>query len=489
MKAYKIVIFIFLILGGLAFICRAFPKEGISVCGILFEFPSLTEVLDVPSAKEDDLQLEPELTPEQLMQQRLDALKTAKENEFLDYCAHNPARIYFPSHETTYLDDFFDALEQADKKALRIMHYGDSQLECDRITGNLREEFQAKFGGSGVGLIPAVQTIATYTLGQTASPEGISRKLIYGPTEMRASHNRYGVMGQMARVDGNAYFTFSTRGGKDYEHAQTFSEVTLWAQGNVSARITTADTTIQLVTQDTIGVRMFKAHLPRTVRKASLAVSGNMDIYGILLDGKKGVSVDNIPMRGCSGTMFNRISAETLSPFYTQENVRLIILQYGGNSVPYLKNKKGIENYKKNLCKQIAYMKAQAPKSKFLFIGPADMATSIKGKMQTYPQMEEVVKAIREAANESGIAFWDLYASMGGYGSMVKWVDARPQLAGPDYIHFTPKGARKVSHMLFETIQLYYKFYRFRTGKDKVVLPEDSIQKNDSLRNDTIRKG
>jgi len=42
---------------------------------------------------------------------------------------------------------------------------------------------------------------------------------------------------------------------------------------------------------------------------------------------------------------------------------------------------------------------------------------------------------------------------MGGTGSMVEWVNARPQLAGPDHIHFTPRGARKVAEALVEALQ------------------------------------
>jgi lysophospholipase L1-like esterase len=37
---------------------------------------------------------------------------------------------------------------------------------------------------------------------------------------------------------------------------------------------------------------------------------------------------------------------------------------------------------------------------------------------------------------------------MGGYNSMPAWVANDPALAGPDHIHFTPKGARQVGEWL-----------------------------------------
>jgi len=52
------------------------------------------------------------------------------------------------------LNKFFTALKKADKKQIRIAHYGDSTLEGDLISSDLRELFQEKFGGKGVGMVP-----------------------------------------------------------------------------------------------------------------------------------------------------------------------------------------------------------------------------------------------------------------------------------------------------------------------------------------------
>ncbi|MCA1746491.1 MAG: hypothetical protein LC655_02245, partial [Bacteroidales bacterium] len=56
------------------------------------------------------------------------------------------------------LTRFFSAAEQAGKKGelLRILHYGDSQIENDRMTSLLRYRFQKVFGGSGCGMVPAI---------------------------------------------------------------------------------------------------------------------------------------------------------------------------------------------------------------------------------------------------------------------------------------------------------------------------------------------
>ena len=477
MKIGHIVCFIFSVIGLLALVAYFFPQEGVAIGGMQLRFPTLAEVLQAGEEEiPTDTIPEDTLTTEELMQLRMDALKAEKESEFITYCQTSPARIYMPGDSVAYFDPFFDALETVRERPMRIMHYGDSQLEGDRITSVLREAFQGKFGGSGVGLVPAVQTIGTYTLSQTAMPEDLARHLVYGPKEMRLDGNGYGPMGQTATVDGTATFRFTTRMRDTYPCASRFSRLTLLASRPVEAFATMGGDTLSLE-ESPAGERLYfyTARLGGARTTVTLTVGGQADIYGILLDGAGGVSVDNIPMRGCSGTIFTSIGAATLAPFFKEKNVRLVILQYGGNSVPYLKDEEGIAAYARSLKRQIEYLKKLVPAdTRFLFIGPSDMSTSVEGEMQTYPLLPRVVEALKQAADESGIAYWDLYAAMGGRNSMMKWVDSH--LAGPDYVHFTPKGARHVGNMLYETLEFYHKFYRFRTGKDRLKLSADSTE-------------
>ncbi len=73
----------------------------------------------------------------------------------MTYCETNAARIYMPGDNIDYLDPFFDALEAARERPVRIMHYGDSQLEGDRISSVLRESVprtvRRKWRGVGTG--------------------------------------------------------------------------------------------------------------------------------------------------------------------------------------------------------------------------------------------------------------------------------------------------------------------------------------------------
>lgn len=478
MKPRNTVLFILCVLAGLITLSITLPHEGIDLWGMHLRFPSIHDV--VADTEEEDFSEEVrQLTPEEIMENRLAALNAEKMDEFMDYCQTNPARLYLPQDSVNYLDAFFDKMEDAPNHHLRIMHYGDSQLECDRITSFLRQEFQDEFGGMGVGLIPALQSVPTYTISQSISPEwAVSQTMPYGPSDMRGSHKDYGIMTKCTHVNDSTTIQIRGVGGKDYSHSVSFSKVTIITRSEAMLYLYANNSSQPLTLQQSGGLCFYTARLQGSASRATISCSGEADILGIQLDGNKGVNIDNIPMRGCSGNEILTINRGTLAPFFQRENVGLIILQFGGNTVPSMSRNR-LSGYKQQVQRLIHLCQELEPEAKILFIGPADMATSIDGRMQSYPIMQELVDTLRTGANEAGAAFWDMYSAMGGKGSIIKWVEARPQLAGGDYVHFTPLGAKKMAHMLYETLQFYYKFYRFRTGKDAIT--KEDVERQDSL--------
>ena len=71
------------------------------------------------------------------------------------------------------LDNFLAALRQtkADGSPVRIAYFGDSMIEGDLITSDLRNSLQVAFGGSGVGYVPIHTVAADFreTIHETAS--------------------------------------------------------------------------------------------------------------------------------------------------------------------------------------------------------------------------------------------------------------------------------------------------------------------------------
>ncbi|MCQ2345216.1 MAG: GDSL-type esterase/lipase family protein [Paludibacteraceae bacterium] len=326
----------------------------------------------------------------------------------------------------------------ADSTTVRVMHYGDSQIEEDRITCIIRRHLQERYGGGGVGLIPLHQTIPTQTLRQRLTMNeavqtaagGPTRYLVYGPKNMRRPDgNRYGPMGQVAIMDdsltlGSETLSLQMTPISNAKHTERyFNRIHVFAEQD--SIINVRDSSTQYI----------------------LALNGKHEIYGISLETKKGVIVDNIPMRGCSGYIFTQINRDQLVRFYRDTHTRLIILQYGGNMMPYLESGKGIDSYVSELRRQVEYLKSCAPEAAFLFIGPSDMLRMSEGEWTSYSRVPALDSALSQMAREAGIAYWSLYQAMGGEGSMKEW--QAKGWAGSDGIHFSKQGAEHAGELLW----------------------------------------
>ena len=486
MKPIRILLFIFSVILILGVAWYFFPAEGLAVGKHSLRFPSYEEDL-APEKEEVDVDAvlnrvnkSFEMTCSDNL---LDSLRF-----FRSYLKDNPNRIYLPNDDYTYFDPLFYQLEHANEegKTYRIMHYGDSQIEMDRITSVLRQKLQELFGGSGPNMIPAIQPVSTISVTQNAS--NLTRYMVYGDAA-RASHNRYGVMSQFGQVRGTGSISFTrTSHSQSFEKAKEISSVSVLLGKNSKSftAILKCDTLApdakMLPACDSVSLITWI--LPTNVKHGTITFKGNAEIYAVLLDGEAGVAIDNVALRGCSGTIFTRINENTLRQSFDLLNTRLIIMQFGGNRMPGISSTKNIPPYIAELEKQIQYMKRVAPKATFLFIGPADMGKSYGGKMGTWKNLPELNDSLRALALRNDMAYWDMFNVMGGEGSMAQWVKHKPPMAGPDYVHFTYRGAQEIGSDLAKSFTTYYDFYKLRqhVPSEKVIEFINLDQKEDSLR-------
>jgi lysophospholipase L1-like esterase len=155
---------------------------------------------------------------------------------------------------------------------------------------------------------------------------------------------------------------------------------------------------------------------------------------------------------------------------YAHLNPDLIILEFGGNVMPYIKDEKQAIEYGNWFKSQVNRLKSLNPNAAFIVIGPGDMSIKDKTAFVTYPNLEFVRDALKDASLSTGCMFWDMYEVMGGKNSMPKWVNADPSLAASDYIHFTPLGAKKIGEEFYDNlIRMYNKYKGKVTPKTEVL--------------------
>jgi len=481
MKTIRTLLFIFSIIVILCLGWYFFPAEGLAIGGRTLRFPSYAE--DISNATKPTVDVDRVLnTVDKSFEMTCSDNILDSMRFFRSYLKENPNRIYLPDNDYTYFDTLFLQLEQAQRqgKTFRIMHYGDSQIEMDRISSVLRQKLQEFFGGSGPSMIPAIQPVGTISVSQNA--DNLDRYTIIG-NNLRAPHNRYGVMAQFGQVVGSGSIKFvKTSNSNAFEKAKEITKVSVLL-GRTSKGFTAAlrcdgksYKTKTLPAKKSVSLITWE--LPTEVAKGTLTFKGNAEIYAVLLDGKPGVAVDNVPLRGCSGTIFTRINEEVMRQSFDLLDTRLIIMQFGGNYMASIKSTKVISKYMTDLERQIRYLHRVAPEARILFIGPSDMGRTTKLFL---PELND---SLRVMSQRNHVAYWDMFNVMGGKGSMAQWVKHNPPLAGPDHIHFTFRGAQEIGTYLTRSFTTYYDFYKLRkhVPSDKVIefinldAAEDSIR-------------
>jgi len=478
----KILIFLIGCFTCLALISIVFPSRGIVVQGkTILRFPTWESVFDAEQEKADIT----DILAMEVLEDTIQAPVPVKVDLSKYHGAIMPdsgieISVFLEMQDSTLLDNFFAALRQAgnEGKNVRIMHYGDSQIEVDRITGYVRGRLQANFGGSGPGYL-SIMPVAEAMAYNNSWSAGWERYTAFTAKDKRVLHRSFGPAAAISRyapvADSNTVF--------DIHYNAWLKIVNTKKAGGRLANISTArlyygnlmsPVSVEvyadgaLVKQDSLRLNgsMHSIDIDLSVSPANLEYkfSGNdsPDFYGISLEGNPGVLMDNLALRGSSGDFFNRLDLNQLNTFYDHVGVDLFILQFGGNTLPYLRDAAHASSYAASVAAQIRTLKRLCPEACVVFIGPSDKGIKEGIGYVSHPLISSLNDALKSAVMAEGAAYYDMYAAMGGNNSMTAWVDAG--LAGSDYTHFSPQGAKKIAVLFYHALVMEYNNYIIRNN-------------------------
>ncbi len=458
-----------------------FPKNGITFeSGMVIRYPSfsslffekkiektdISNIINLADAEEKALDLDT-TAGVKTDEKKLAIAKFAKVDTSLKLIT----TIQYKNSERTAMFNFFNSLANIDNedKSIRILHYGDSQIEGDRISDYIRLKLQSQFGGEGPGLI-SFMPVTPSVVNKISWSTGWDRYIVFAGKDKRVKHNNFGALAHITRFNNYLKVTDTTQyksawvkivtsksaGAQAaaykkiklfYGGAQTKTHIELFENG-------TLNNSDSLLVGGNFNVKEFVLNQGALLQEFKFKGKDSPDFYGVSLEGNKGVMVDNFGLRGSSGTFFNQINFIQLKQFYDYLNTKLIILQFGGNALPYITSKEQADAFGGYLKAQISIIKKLAPQASVLVIGPADMSVKVGVDYETHPQLEDLRDAIKKAAFDSDCAFFDMYSCMGGKNSMLSWVEQG--IGAKDYIHFSPAGARKIAVLLYSSLMNDY---------------------------------
>ncbi|MDA3953942.1 MAG: hypothetical protein PF485_09860 [Bacteroidales bacterium] len=505
MKPHKILLFLISIFIIVSLLSLVFPKNGIFIGNnILLKFPDIRASLTPDESKyadiseileyhqsdieenidqlasdtiiefSDSLTVPDSLTAE-IITDSISRNDTTIANNYVQQPGTIRQKLEYPDGNSKVLYSIFNHLNnlKTSGELIRILHYGDSQIEGDRITSYIRNELQKQFGGSGIGLFTPVLIKGTNISMQHQLDGNWERFTMQSIKKGNIYHKRLGALMSFGRfapdnINKNTFCAGEINLKKSnitYLKTRKFKQCRVFYGYNEHpfiAELKYKDKTLDAeLISASYQLNTLKWDIDGALDEITISFKGEAspDIYGIALDDNSGVAVDNIPLRGSSGTDFTRTDLAFLRSMYQELNTKLIILQFGVNLVPY--ETKDYTYYEKQFYKQLKTLKGLRPDINIIVIGVSDMARNNNGKLESYPNIEKIRKAQRNAAFKAECAFWDMYAAMGGKNSMPAWASTTPPLAKTDYTHFTWKGSVVISKMFYEAfIHDYYEYLK-----------------------------
>lgn len=378
------------------------------------------------------------------------------------------------------MDKFYAALGQSHSRPVRVAYFGDSYIEGDILTMDLRALLQQKFGGKGVGFVEIACVSSDFRRSVTSRRNNWNRYhanergrgfkanlqslagsyFIPSGTatyELRCQNSVYGNL--LSQVDeATVFFTpgsglninYSFNGGESQSlfsngtasAPQTYDEVVEVMDSDSTVSYKTVTRTVETAQQGAGNV--VAKSVNGNINRFNMTVTGGHGsrFYGVALDGRNGVAVDNFSMRGSGGQHLGGIPVETLRGFASVRPYDLIVIHYGLNVAN--EKQKDYGGYTGQLGKVIDLMKQAFPHASILVVSMGDRdKRGSDGQMHTMGGVKEMVSYERKMASDHHVAFWNLYEAMGGDGSLAKMTEKKQ--ANLDYTHINFAGGRHPS--------------------------------------------
>lgn len=329
----------------------------------------------------------------------------------------------------------------ASRRTVRVAFVGDSYIEADIFTQDVRSRLQSQYGGSGVGYVNMYSEFPGFRRSVRQSGDG----WLVSVAGKKGYKNTYAWLSeQYATPKGSSSATARYVGTNKVPHAASWSRSTIayWAPsgGTLKTRlnasgewaITTADPA------DALRTLTIPADSAAT-REFAVTLSPGITALGVWLDAATGVAVDCMSSRGFSGVTLRDVNPEVCRSLTAAGlGYDLIVLEFGINAMQA--GKTDYSAYSRLMVKVIDHVRECYPSAQILFMGVGDRGEKRGSEIKSMPAAPAMVAAQRDAARKARILFWDTREAMGGDNAIVAWANANPPRANKDYIHLNHHG-------------------------------------------------
>ena len=377
--------------------------------------------------------------------------KAPLKKQLLDY-----VKIEDFSLEGEALSPFFNSLRnEKELRSIRIGVLGDSFIEGDIFTSDLRALLQNKYGGSGVGFVPLSSRVSKFrkTLSHTHTGWKTYSQVYY----KKADCSLFPLSGVYFKPVDDAFTSMK------FNKIDKVKNVTILLKNTQPTALSTSlnggeITSHNLLPSDSI--QFIDLHNDE-IKSVSLSVNqaDGFTGFGLFAGSNKGVYVDNFSVRGSSGSVLTTIDTQLSHQLSERFPYDLLIVQFGLNVVT--QDGERYPNYTRLMTSAINHLKKCYPSVPILVMSVGDKGEKqADGTVATHAGILPLIKAQRNAAQKTGSLFWSTFDAMGGQNSMSSFVSHNPPMAAKDFTHINYLGGKKIANEFYKSLIKESKRYK-----------------------------
>ena len=349
---------------------------------------------------------------------------------------------------------FYQKLDSAkhNNKKIRIAYFGDSFVEGDEVTDEIRLRLQALFGGTGIGFVPVQSGVAGLYSQIKLNGNG------WTDYNFRDNPNKYplGLTGHLFYSTNNSTVDFTPK------YKTPTSDVKLYygrMPANANLYVVKNGQSEAVKTDGNNMINEAVLNRSSSINSLSLATTHeNIPVYGVSFEDKQGVYLDNYSFRGNTSIPTQQITKEVMQQLNSYLHYDLIIIHYGINAVEH--DKEEFEWFENSMHTVIQNMKRGFANVPILIVSTSDIGYKYDDKYSTEHGVPIMVATQRAIAKRHRVAFWNLYQSMGGENTITNWVEGETVLANKDYTHVNSKGAKRIGDLFFDKLMASKVYYQ-----------------------------
>ena len=349
--------------------------------------------------------------------------------------------------ENQGMEELYDKLLTG--KSVRIAFMGDSFVEGDILTADLRELLQDTFKGGGAGFAPMASPFTAYrqTIKTTAkgwTPYNImQRKTTPGPL-----NGDFFVSGWVAQgSDGASTRWEMTSRRRHLEECRRARLLFISREdSDLAVRINDGEErTFSFKGDDVVRQIVIEGEQIASLEMRIISGGAGFTGYGAEFEDLQGVTVDNLSVRSNNGQAMFWSNAAVNAQINTMRSYDLVILQYGLNIMQA--ERKDYSLYAQQVEKMIRYVESCFPTAAVMVMAVSDRSQRNEKGFQPMSVAVNLAEWQRAAAQNCNAAVWNTYEAMQQLGGMKSFV--ANGWAGKDYTHINYAGGRQIATALY----------------------------------------